>query len=193
MQPICEIPILRRRPLTKLPEYRRSIFYQQPHKLILVRTIRKPPPMLSILGFSDRTAQKQIDVSREQFLHIFSHVHEYQTARLVFSSFNGTLPLPILSLVVRSPFRAKHHVVVQYMARLMKCPLLPLPPILQTYVHMKVLCSYFALISFHSDLPALRTLLPEHQKIALGSRTSEKGHQQMRAQPHPPETSPQEK
>ncbi len=26
-------------------------------------------------------------------------------------------------LVVRSPFRAKHHVVVQYMARWMKCPL----------------------------------------------------------------------
>ncbi len=30
-------------------------------------------------------------------------------------------------LVVRSPFRAKHHVVVQYMARWMKYPL-PLPP-----------------------------------------------------------------
>ncbi len=32
---------------------------------------------------------------------------------------------------VRSPFRAKHHVVVQYMARWMKCPLpppLPQPP-----------------------------------------------------------------
>ncbi len=30
-------------------------------------------------------------------------------------------------LVVRSPFRAKHHVVVQYMARWMKCPLPPSP------------------------------------------------------------------
>ncbi len=29
--------------------------------------------------------------------------------------------------VVRSPFRAKHHVVVQYMARWMKCPLPPPP------------------------------------------------------------------
>ncbi len=28
-------------------------------------------------------------------------------------------------LFVRSPFRAKHHVVVQYMARWMKCPLPP--------------------------------------------------------------------
>ena len=28
---------------------------------------------------------------------------------------------------MRSPFRAKHHVVVQYMARWMKCPLPPLP------------------------------------------------------------------
>ncbi len=31
------------------------------------------------------------------------------------------------SLIVRSPFRAKHHVVVQYMARWMKCPLPPPP------------------------------------------------------------------
>ena len=31
-------------------------------------------------------------------------------------------------IVVRSPFRAKHHVVVQFMARWMKCPLLPPPP-----------------------------------------------------------------
>ncbi len=30
-------------------------------------------------------------------------------------------------IVVRSPFRAKHHVVVQYMARRMKCPLPPSP------------------------------------------------------------------
>ncbi len=30
-------------------------------------------------------------------------------------------------LIVRSPFRAKHHVVVQYMARWMKCPLPPPP------------------------------------------------------------------
>ncbi len=33
---------------------------------------------------------------------------------------------PTMTLVVRSPFRAKHHVVVQCMARWMKCPL-PLP------------------------------------------------------------------
>ncbi len=32
-----------------------------------------------------------------------------------------------LCLIVRSPFRAKHHVVVQYMARWMKCPLPPPP------------------------------------------------------------------
>ncbi len=32
-----------------------------------------------------------------------------------------------VALVVRSPFRAKHHVVVQYMARWMKCPLPPPP------------------------------------------------------------------
>ncbi len=31
-------------------------------------------------------------------------------------------------VVVRSPFRAKHHVVVQYMAGWMKCPLPPSPP-----------------------------------------------------------------
>ncbi len=30
-------------------------------------------------------------------------------------------------VVVRSPFRAKHHVVVQYTARWMKCPLPPPP------------------------------------------------------------------
>ena len=29
---------------------------------------------------------------------------------------------------MRSPFRAKHHVVVQYTARWMKCPLAPPPP-----------------------------------------------------------------
>ncbi len=34
--------------------------------------------------------------------------------------------LPTL-LIVRSPFGAKHHVVVQYMAAGLKCPLCPLP------------------------------------------------------------------
>ncbi len=29
------------------------------------------------------------------------------------------------TIIVRSPFRAKHHVAVQYMARWMKCPLPP--------------------------------------------------------------------
>ncbi len=38
-------------------------------------------------------------------------------------------PCVALCLVVRSPFRVKHHVVVQYMARWMKCPLPPSPPL----------------------------------------------------------------
>ncbi len=33
----------------------------------------------------------------------------------------------LTQLIVRSPFRVKHHVVVQYMARWMKCPLPPPP------------------------------------------------------------------
>ncbi len=33
-----------------------------------------------------------------------------------------------LEVIVRSPLRAKHHVVVQYMAGWMKCPLPPPPP-----------------------------------------------------------------
>ncbi len=32
-----------------------------------------------------------------------------------------------VTVIVRSPFRAKHHVVVQFMARWMKCPLSPSP------------------------------------------------------------------
>ncbi len=38
-------------------------------------------------------------------------------------------PLPAF-LIVQSPFRAKHHVVVQYMAARLKCP--PPPPPCQT-------------------------------------------------------------
>ncbi len=34
----------------------------------------------------------------------------------------------LAALVVRSPFRAKHHVVVQYMVAGWKCPLPPPPP-----------------------------------------------------------------
>ncbi len=44
---------------------------------------------------------------------------------------DGTLLLLISelhSIIVRSPFRAKHHVVVQYMAKWLKCPL-PLNPL----------------------------------------------------------------
>ncbi len=34
----------------------------------------------------------------------------------------------IVGVIVRSPFRAKHRVIVQYMVALMKCPLSPPPP-----------------------------------------------------------------
>ncbi len=36
--------------------------------------------------------------------------------------------MSVTNIIVRSPFRAKHHVVVQYMARWMKC-LQPLSPL----------------------------------------------------------------
>ncbi len=35
--------------------------------------------------------------------------------------------LSFFPVIVRSPFRAKHHVVVQYMAAGLKCPLPPTP------------------------------------------------------------------
>ncbi len=41
-------------------------------------------------------------------------------------------PVALERFVVRSPFRAKHHVVMQYMAAGPKCPLAPPPPPRQT-------------------------------------------------------------
>ncbi len=45
-------------------------------------------------------------------------------------AFQNPVSLEITDIIVRSPFGAMHHVVVQYMARWMKCPLpLPKPPL----------------------------------------------------------------
>ena len=50
-------------------------------------------------------------------LRLLQHIHLPQKWRLT------------ANIIVRSPFRAKHHVVVQFMARWLKCPLPPpLPP-----------------------------------------------------------------